>query len=92
MLLSISSRRLCQASFIAFINAMNDGLGKYVPPKNGRPSGVIKTVIGHPPRPDIACTASIYSASISGRSSRSTFIFTKSLFIKSAVSLSSKHS
>ncbi len=31
--------------------------GKYVPPKNGSPSGVRNTVIGHPPCPVIACTA-----------------------------------
>ena len=37
----------------------NAGFGKYVPPKNGSPFGVRNTVIGHPPRPVIACTASM---------------------------------
>ena len=31
--------------------------GKYVPPKNGRRSGVRNTLIGQPPEPVIACTA-----------------------------------
>ena len=33
------------------------GRGKYVPQKNGCPSGVANTVIGHPPWPVIACVA-----------------------------------
>ena len=33
--------------------------GKYVPPKNGSPSGVRKTVIGQPPLPVSATTASM---------------------------------
>jgi hypothetical protein len=33
--------------------------GKYVPPQNGRPSGVRKTVIGQPPCPVIETTASM---------------------------------
>ena len=33
--------------------------GKYVPPKNGSPSGVRKTVIGQPPCPVSATTASM---------------------------------
>ncbi len=33
--------------------------GKYVPPKNGRPSGVRNTVIGQPPLPLMAWTASM---------------------------------
>ena len=71
-----SSRRLRQASSIAAISCRKLGLGKYVPPKNGSPSGVMNTVIGHPPRPVIACTASMYTASTSGRSSRSTLTLT----------------
>ena len=31
--------------------------GKYVPQKNGSPSGVMNTVIGQPPCPVIACVA-----------------------------------
>jgi hypothetical protein len=33
--------------------------GKYVPPKNGRRSGVSHTLIGHPPAPVVACTNSM---------------------------------
>jgi hypothetical protein len=33
--------------------------GKYVPPQNGRPSGVRKTVIGQPPWPLSDTTASM---------------------------------
>ena len=33
--------------------------GKYVPPRNGSPSGVRKTVIGQPPCPVSATTASM---------------------------------
>ena len=33
--------------------------GKYVPPANGSPSGVRNTVIGQPPLPLIATTASM---------------------------------
>jgi hypothetical protein len=58
-----SPRRVRHASSTASSTLTNPGmpwrssLGKYVPPKNGRPSGARKTVIGHPPRPVIACTA-----------------------------------
>ena len=55
--------------------------GKYVPPKNGSPSGVRKTVIGQPPLPVSATTASMYTASTSGRSSRSTLTLTKRSFM-----------
>ena len=33
--------------------------GKYVPAKNGRASGVVKTLSGHPPCPRIAISASM---------------------------------
>ena len=52
----------------------------------------MNTVIGHPPRPVRAWTASMYTASTSGRSSRSTFTLTNSSFIRAATSTSSKHS
>src|SRR3990172_11604155 len=48
--------------------------------------------MGHPPLPDIACTASMYTRSTSGRSSRSTLTLTKARFISSAVSGSSNDS
>jgi hypothetical protein len=54
--------------------------------------GVAKTFSGHPPCPVIAWTASMYSASTSGRSSRSTFTQTKRAFITAATSASSKDS
>jgi hypothetical protein len=66
--------------------------GKYVPPKNGSPSGVTKQFSGQPPEPVIACTASMCSASTSGRSSRSTFTQTNASFMSRAVSSSSKDS
>ena len=50
--------------------------GKYVPAKNGSPSGVSTTVIGQPPWPVMAVVADMYTASTSGRSSRSTLTFT----------------
>ena len=58
----------------------------------GRPSGSRKTVIGHPPLPVTAWTASMYTASTSGRSSRSTLMLTKPAFMTRAVSGSSKDS
>ena len=60
--------------------------------RRARPSGVRKTVIGQPPLPVSACTASMYSASMSGRSSRSTLILTKFSFIRRAMSSFSKDS
>jgi hypothetical protein len=63
-----------------------------VPPRNGSPSGVRNTVIGQPPWPDNATTASMYSESTSGRSSRSTLMFTNRSFMSAAVSSSSKDS
>jgi len=51
-----------------------------------------KTVIGQPPCPVSAVTASMYSPSRSGRSSRSTFTFTYRSFISAAVSPSSNDS
>ena len=33
--------------------------GKYVPARNGIPSGVMKTVIGQPPCPVSACVAAM---------------------------------
>ena len=66
--------------------------GKYVPPKNGRPSGARNTDIGQPPWPVIACTAPMYSWSRSGRSSRSTLIGTKRSLSTAAVVSSSNDS
>ena len=60
--------------------------GKYVPPKNGVPSGSRNTVIGQPPLPVSACTACMYTASTSGRSSRSTFTLTNRAFSAAATS------
>ena len=60
-----SSRRSVQASCTARMMSTNPGrpwwldFGKYVPAKNGRPSGVMNTVIGQPPLPVIACVASM---------------------------------
>jgi hypothetical protein len=51
-----------------------------VPVKNGLPSWSSTTVIGQPPWPVIATVASMYTASTSGRSSRSTLMQTKSAF------------
>ena len=48
--------------------------------------------MGQPPRPVMACTESMYMASTSGRSSRSTLTLTNSRFITAAVSGSSKDS
>ena len=45
----------------------------------------MKTVVGQPPEPVIPTVASIVTASTSGRSSRSTFTFTKSSFMSAAV-------
>ena len=56
----MSPRRLAYASAIARRTSRNAGMpwrctgGKYVPPKNGSPSGVRKTVIGQPPWPERA--------------------------------------
>jgi hypothetical protein len=63
-----------------------------VPPKNGSPAGVRKTVIGQPPWPVSDTTASMYTESRSGRSSRSTLTQTKCSFINAAVASSSKDS
>jgi hypothetical protein len=52
----------------------------------------MKTVIGHPPEPVMAWVASMYTASTSGRSSRSTLMLTKRAFISAAVTSSSKDS
>ena len=46
--------------------------------------------MGQPPWPVSACTACMYTASTSGRSSRSTFTFTNSRFITAATPGSSK--
>lgn len=48
--------------------------------------------MGQPPCPVMATVAFMYTASRSGRSSRSTFTQTKSAFICSAVAVSSKDS
>lgn len=48
--------------------------------------------MGQPPCPVAACTASMYTASTSGRSSRSTLTLTKCVFRYSAVSRSSNDS
>ncbi len=60
-----SSRRSRYASATATSTCRKAGIprrgsgGKYVPPKNGSPSGVAKTVIGQPPWPVRATTASM---------------------------------
>ena len=59
--------------------------GIYVPAKNGSLSGVMIIVSGHPPLPVIIWQTDIYSISMSGRSSRSTFIETKALFMRVAI-------
>ena len=56
---SRSLRRFTHTSVIALITWRNAGFGKYVPPQKGRPSASITTVIGQPPRPVRACTASM---------------------------------
>ncbi len=48
--------------------------------------------MGQPPWPVMACTASMYTASTSGRSSRSTLTLTKSSFMTAAAASSSKDS
>ena len=45
----------------------------------------MNTVVGQPPEPVIPTVASIVTASTSGRSSRSTFTFTKRSFMSAAV-------
>jgi hypothetical protein len=45
----------------------------------------MNTVVGQPPDPVSPTVASIVTASTSGRSSRSTFTFTKSSFMRAAV-------
>ena len=93
-----SSGRSRYASAIARKTCRNAGSpcrgwgGKYVPPKNGSPPGVRKTVSGQPPCPVSETTASMYTASTSGRSSRSTLIQTKSSFMSAAVAASSNDS
>ena len=58
-----SSRRFSQASASACSTWVNAGIpcrgsaGKYVPAKNGSPSGVRTQVIGQPPWPVIAWVA-----------------------------------
>ena len=52
-----SSSRVRHASSSAASTRRNCSRGKYVPQKNGSPSGVRKTVIGHPPCPVVAVTA-----------------------------------
>ena len=47
---------------------------------------------GHPPWPVSATTASMYTASTSGRSSRSTLTLTKSSFMTAAVASSANDS
>ena len=48
--------------------------------------------MGQPPLPVNICTASMYTASRSGRSSRSTLMLTKCWFISSAMASFSKDS
>ncbi|SHQ17133.1 Uncharacterised protein [Mycobacteroides abscessus subsp. abscessus] len=48
--------------------------------------------MGHPPWPFIATVAFMYTASRSGRSSRSTLMLTKPAFMTAATSSSSKDS
>jgi hypothetical protein len=64
--------------------------GQYVPAKKGNRSGVRKTDIGHPPRPVIPSTASMYTWSRSGRSSRSTLMLMKCSLSSRAMSGFSK--
>ena len=64
--------------------------GRYVPAQNGSRSGVSSTVSGHPPCPVIAWHTAMYTASTSGRSSRSTLMQTNALFSAAAASSSSK--
>ncbi len=60
-----SSRRSVHAWAIPVSTCRNDGSpccgtgGKYVPAKNGLPSGVRNAVNGQPPLPVIACAASM---------------------------------
>lgn len=63
-----------------------------MPQKKGRPSGVRKQVIGQPPCPVRATVAFMYTASMSGRSSRSTLMQTNPAFIAAATSASSNDS
>ena len=62
---SASARRCSQTSAMAVRTFRNDGRpwrsssGKYVPAKKGRPSVVRNAVIGQPPLPVIAWTASM---------------------------------
>ena len=52
----------------------------------------MNTVIGQPPWPVMACVAVMYTASTSGRSSRSTLMATTVSFSSAAVGGSSKDS
>ena len=87
-----SARRWAQTSDTRVSNWENCTRGKYVPQKNGWPSGVRKHVIGQPPDPVMACVTSMYTASTSGRSSRSTFTLTKPALSCAAMPASSKDS
>ena len=60
--------------------------------KNGSTVGGRKTVMGQPPRPVMPAPHPCRSASMSGRSSRSTFTLTKSWFMIAAVGPSSNDS
>ena len=57
--LSVTAVAKAQVSVTAAINCRNCDLGKYVPQKNGLPSGVRKQVIGQPPCPVMRCSASM---------------------------------
>ena len=63
-----------------------------MPQKNGSLSGVMNTVIGQPPCPVMAWVAVMYTASTSGRSSRSTLTATTCSLSSAAVSGSSNDS
>ena len=63
-----------------------------MPAKNGVPSWSSTTVIGHPPCPVIEVVACMYTASTSGRSSRSTLMHTKCSFMYAAERSSSNDS
>ena len=56
LILSLFSRH---APATAVTSCTNRARGKYVPQKKGSPSGVMKTVIGQPPWPVIACVAAM---------------------------------
>ena len=65
LLLDLRRAARCQAFATPITTCGQDGMplrgsgGKYVPAKYGTPSGVRNAFSGQPPRPVIACTASM---------------------------------